>query len=765
MKRPWKIALSVLGVIVGCILIAIGAGSIWVHLQLKGIDVSPSAYEWDKGLSDAEVDALATEVLAKMSLEEKVEQMSGPGMSRMILSGILKGKTLPMYAGYNERLGIPPIAFTDGPKGIRVGNSTSFPVAMARAATWDPELEHRVGDVIGKEARAWGANYFAAPCINLVRHPSMGRAQETYGEDPWLMGEMSVALIEGVQKHNVMACAKHYALNSMETARFAIDVQLDERTLREVYLPHFRKSVEHGVASVMSAYNKVRGEYAGHSKYLLTDILRNDWGFDGFVTSDWFWSLRDGLEGVRAGMDVEMPWTKYYGDNLLDLIDQGQVTENEIDEIVHRIVRTKLRYVTREDPMDYPVDLAACPEHTALAREVAEKSMVLLKNDDQFLPLNKGSISTLAVIGELANADNTGDRGSSLVEPPYLISALAGIEDYLEGSVTVLHADGSDLTEARRVARDADVVIVVAGAREHEEGEYINRDGSKPDGPDEKKPLIIPIGGGSRIVFAGGDRVPLSLNSDDLELIDAVSETTDRFVVTLIGGSAITIEEWKDKAPAILMAWYFGMEGGNALPRILFGDVNPSGKLPFTVPVDESNLPFFDEFADTIEYGPYHGYTLFDKEGYEAAFAFGHGLSYTTFDYSNLEVVNPRVTPDGRLDVRIDITNTGTVTGDEVAQLYIGFPNSQVERPVKLLRGFARITLEPGETRTVDMSVDASDLAWYNPETGSWEIEETSYEVLVGPSSLEDDLLQDQFEVTTPRNRPSYSEPAFDPAT
>jgi beta-glucosidase len=241
--------------------------------------------------------------------------------------------------------------------------------------------------------------------------------------------------------------------------------------------------------------------------------------------------------------------------------------------------------------------------------------------------------------------------------------------------------------------------------------------------------------------------VPLSLKQDDLALIDTVAETTDQFVVSLIGGSAITVEEWKDRAPAILMAWYFGMEGGNALPRVLFGDVNPGGKLPFTVPIDEADLPFFDEYADTIEYGYYHGYTLFDKEGSEAAYPFGHGLSYTTFEYSNLMVTAPEVSADGRLEATVDITNTGLLPGTEVAQLYIGFPNSAVDRPVKLLRDFARVELQPGETRAIEMSVDAEDLAWYNPERRAWEIQPTDYEVLVGASSRSEDLLRAEFSV------------------
>ena len=765
MARLWKLlkiaAISVVSVLV--IVVVLFAAWAWFQMQPK--DITAARAQWDVDLSPEAADQAALDLVSKMTLDEKMAQMHGEGFTRMMLSMVFNQTAAVVYAGDNERLGIPPLGFTDGPRGVICGRSTAFPVSMARAATWDTELEGRVGDVIGKEARAQGANYWGGLCINLVRHPSMGRAEESYGEDPWLMGEMAVAVLEGVQNHNVMACAKHFALNSQETARFKNDVQIDERTLREVYLPHFKKVVEHDVGSFMSAYNKMRGDWCGENRHLLTTILREDWGFPGFVTSDWFWGVYDGAKGVHAGLDIEMPVAKHYGDNLKKLVEDGTVPQAEIDESVRRIVRTKLRFLTREDPMEYSPELAAAPEHTTLAREVAEKGMVLLKNDGPILPLDKTTTKTIAVVGHLADAENTGDRGSSGVNPPYRTSALKGIQDYLGTGATVLHADGSDLDEVARVAGEADVVLVVAGSRHDEVGEYIVTDDGedglegmppsqesggrlRPDNLDEKGSMVFQLPGQDEpMVIAGGDRVPLSLKERDITVVDTAAKANERCVVALVGGSIFTMEEWKNEVPAILMAWYFGMEGGNALARVLFGDVNPSGKMPLTTPTGESQLPPFDEFADTSVYGPYHGYTLIDREGHEPAFPFGHGLSYTTYAYDNLTVGTPTIGPDGRVDITVDVTNTGEVAGEEIVQLYVGFEGSRVERPVKLLRAFDKVALAPGETQTAPLSVEAKDLAWYNPDASAWEIEPMTYGVLVGPSSRNDDLLKASFTV------------------
>jgi beta-glucosidase len=738
-------ALSALTLLVVAMVVA----SVWVYVLIQPQNITAARARWDKPLSFEAADRAALELVSKMTLDQKIHEMTGGDLTAAIVSAIVHGYGTPSYIGGDEGLGIPPLAFTDGPRGVGVGHSTAFPVAIARAASWDVDLQRRVGDVIGKEARAQGANWWGGLCINLVRHPSMGRAEETFGEDPWLMGEMAVATLEAVQRHNVMACAKHFALNSVETARFKISVDIDERTLREVYLPQFRKVVEHDVASFMSAYNKVRGEWCGENRHLLTTILREDWGFRGFVTSDAFYGLYDGARGVRAGLDIELGSSAHYGENLKRLVRQGTVPVSAIDESVRRIVRTKLIYLTREDPQAYPADLAAAPEHAALAREVAEKSMVLLKNDGPLLPLDRASIKKIAVVGHLADAENTGDRGSSNVAPPYRTSALRGIQDYLGGRVAVLHSDGSDPAEVSRLTGEADVVLVVAGSRYDEVGEYVSSgEGIRPSGPDQKKPLTIDLPFMKEPwVLSGGDRVPLALKERDVKVIQAASEANGRCVVALVGGSVFTMEEWRDDVPAILMAWYFGMEGGHALARVLFGDVNPSGKMPLTTPKDESQLPFFDEFADTIEYGPYHGYTLFDKEKREPAFPFGSGLSYTTYAYENLSVATPRVAPDGRVAVSVDVTNTGKRAGEEVVQLYVGFEGSRVDRPVKLLRAFDKVALAPGETKSVPLSVDVRDLAWYNAESRAWEVEPMTYSVLVGPSSREADLLKGRFTV------------------
>jgi|WetSurMetagenome_2_1015567.scaffolds.fasta_scaffold27259_2 beta-glucosidase len=757
LNRAWRVIRIMVIVLLVIVVSGFGLGAFWVHrhLQQPHKDVWAARQRWPKAMSYEAADRAALDLVTKMTLDEKFVQMTGSGMGTMGLSLLVNGTFAPVYSGGNDRLGIPPLSFTDGPRGVVSGHATAFPVAMARAASWDLDLQRRVGDAIGQEARAQGANYWGGLVLNVVRHPSMGRAEEAYGEDPWLTGEMGAAILTAVQRHNVMACAKHFALNSMETARFKNSVQIDERTLREVYLPQYRKAVEQSVASFMSAYNKVRGEWCGQNRYLLTTVLRDDWGFRGIVTSDWGYGVYDGARGVHAGLDIEMPQAQAYGPVLKKLVESGAVPKAEIDESVRRIVRTKLQFLTREDPQQYPASLVASAEHVALAREAAEKSMVLLKNEASLLPLDKARVKAIAVVGRLADADSTGDHGSSKVSPPYSTSVLKGLSDYLGSGGSVLHADGSDLAEVARVARLADAVVVVAGSRWDEVGEYVALgDGLRPSGPAQKGRVRVKIPFLHGIDMAGGDRVPLALKANDLDVVRAASKANPRTVVALVGGSVFTMEEWRQGVPAILMAWYFGMEGGHALARVLFGDVNPSGKMPLTTPKTEAQLPFFDEFADTIEYGPYHGYTLFDKKGEEPAFPFGFGLSYTTFNYANIKVLTPDAPTDGRVSVTVDVTNTGNRTGEEVVQLYVGFEHSKVERPVKLLRAFRKVALAPGETKTVALDVSAKDLAWYNVSTKGWEVEPVAYTVLVGPSSRASDLLKASFTVAAPAAPP-----------
>ncbi len=671
---------------------------------------------------EKEVDRL----LVELTIDEKIHIMTGnrDTISAFVLDGF-KYNYRPWNAGGVKRLGIPPVKFVDGPRGVVCGRSTCFPVAMARGASWDVGLEERIGDAIGKEIRAHGGNYFGGVCINLLRHPAWGRAQETYGEDPHLLGEMGAALTRGVQRHNVMACIKHYAANSIENSRFRVDVQMDERTLREVYLPHFKRCIDEGAASVMGAYNKFRGGHCCQSSYLLRDILKDEWGFDGFTLSDFLWGVRDGIAAVNAGMDVEMPFTrKYRKRKLKKALKKGLIKEEDVDESVRRILRKVLSFTRAQDLCEYDRSQIACREHTELAREAAEKSMVLLQNRNNILPLDKAKIKKIALVGKLAEVANIGDHGSSRVRPPYVVNFIEGIKKYLGEGVQLVYDNGKNTDSAAAKAKDADAVIIVAGYRHNDEGEYIVNINNK------KRIKNSPI---------GGDRESIALKDDDIRMINKIAKVNKNSVVALVGGSAVTVEEWKENVAAILMVWYPGMEGGTALARILFGEVNPSGKLPFTVPVDANDLPFFSYQVDEIEYGYYHGYTLFDRKNLQAAFPFGFGLSYTSFAYSNLRVETPG--GGGCALVSFELENTGKVSGEEVAQLYIGFENSETERPVKLLRVFQKVYLEPGEKKKISMEVKKEDLSRYNPDTSSWETEEIAYTFWIGSSSKQEDLI------------------------
>jgi beta-glucosidase len=411
-------------------------------------------------------------------------------------------------------------------------------------------------------------------------------------------------------------------------------------------------------------------------------------------------------------------------------VKAGQVSGEAVDRAAGNILRKVCEFASAPDPQSYDKSLVACREHGDLALEAAEKSMVLLKNEGQALPFSRQEIKTLAVVGRLAAVENTGDHGSSRVFPRDTITALRGLEEYLSNTTNVvdaaylLYADGSDIDQAREIAASADAVVIVAGYDYRDEGEYI---GERFDN--------------------GSDRVSLRLHDEDVRLIEAVCQANSRCAAVLVGGSAIVIEEWKDCVPAILMAWYSGQEGGRALARILFGEVSPSGKLPFTVPVDPQGLPYFDRDADEIEYGYYHGYTLFDHASIEPAYPFGFGLSYTSFSYGELRLSETEIGADGEVTASVDVTNTGSLPGAEVVQLYVGYVGSAVERHIKDLRGFVRVYLKPGETQTAHISVKARSLAYYDVDRRAWIVEPIAYKLFVGPSSALADLLEAQFRI------------------
>lgn len=671
-------------------------------------------------------DALEEEldgIIGQLTLEEKVWMMSGHDFFKYFFGEDNRqfGQRTYQAGSGCERLGIKPLLFSDGPRGVRSKRPTStFPVSMARGATWDTDLERRIGDVMGIEARAIGVTLSGAICINLLRHPGWGRAQETYGEDPYLLGEMGAALCEGIQAHNVIATVKHYALNSIENSRFRVNVKASERVMREVYLPHFKRVVEAGCASVMSAYNKVNGDYCGHSRHLLRDILKEEWGFKGFVHSDWVKGAY-GADAAEAGLDVENPEPIFFGKNLISAVNDGEVSQGAIDDAVRRILRTQFTLGLAKDERTYGEQDIACAAHRSLAREVAEKSFVLLKNEG-LLPLDASKSMTVACFGPLMDLENLGDHGSSRTVPPYVVTLLQGLQARASAHVEILHDDGSDPARATALASKADVCIVAAGFTWENEGEFIPGNEAM-EGLDSEK----------QMTSRGGDRDHLRLLDRDEALIDQVCSANRNTLVAIMAGSAVTMESWKQKPAAIMMVWYPGMEGGTAFARVVFGDVSPSGKLPFSIPKHEGDLPFFDPDADEIEYGLYHGYTHLAKTQKSPAFAFGHGLGYSTFAYS----APRKVLVDGETRFEADITNTGERAGEEVVQFYVGFPASDIDRPAFLLRGFNRVSLVPGETTTVQFGLDARDLAYFDETRCEWAVEQTVYTAHIGADSLQ----------------------------
>ncbi|MEM7484483.1 MAG: glycoside hydrolase family 3 C-terminal domain-containing protein [Bacteroidota bacterium] len=719
------------------------------HYQMHSLSVTNENLKAE--LSRGNFENVAKTLVSQMDFEEKIAQMYGEnygsGLTKLAINALFNKRFAHIYVGKNDRLGIPPWVLSDGPRGARVldknvNGVTTFPVGMARGASWNPQLEYEIHQVISSEMRANKVNYGATPCINLLRHPGWGRAQETYGEDPWLLGEFGVAAVKGLEDNNIMACPKHFALNSIENSRWVVDVKVDERTLREVYLPHWKKTVQKGKpASIMSAYNSVNGDFCGENKYLLTDILRNDWGFEGFISTDWLMGLYDGVKGVKAGLNVEMPFKQAYKPELLkEAIDKGEITEADIDKLVVESLKTRLKYALDENQNNYTHDNIGKPSSLDLARKVAEESMVLLKNDG-ILPFQQKQGKTIVIIGRLANVENTGDQGSSNSTPIYVETPYEGIKKYQEKlGNTVILSDGCDLNGAKELAQKADEVILVVGFTHEDEGEYIifDRDKMVESANNGKAPEGIII---------GGDRTDLHLPKSDEILIEAIASQNKNLALVYVGGSAIDMTSWNDKVPAILFSWYSGMEGGTALANLLYGQVNPSGKLPFTIAKNTEDYPYFTPYTTEIKYEYYHGYTLFDKKNIQPAYPFGFGMGYTDFAYDSLKVIQPELSKNDILQVEVNVTNKGSMTAKEVVQLYIGFKNSKIDRPIKLLRDFKKVTFRPMETKKIMLQVNVHDMAWYNPDVKEWQIENMDYEVYVGSSSAERDLLKATFSV------------------
>lgn len=644
-----------------------------------------------------------------------------PGMAEIMFEGY---NLRPLPLGAVPRLGIPGLLFVDGPRGCVVGRGTAFPVSMARGATWDPELEERVGAAIGVEVRAQGGTFFGGVCINLPRHPAWGRAQETYSEDPALLGALGAALARGVAPHAI-PCVKHYALNSMENARFSVDVQIDEATLHELFLPHFRQTIEAGASAVMSAYNSVNGEWAGQNAYLLTQVLREDWGFEGTVITDFIWGMRDGTAALRAGLDVEAPFAQQRAAHLAADLASGAASWADVERAGLRTLATQLRHHAGRSAEAPGPEVVAGPEHRALAREVASRAMVLLRNEPvdgvPVLPLDASTLRRVAVLGRLADVPATGDHGSSDVRAPEVVTPLAGLRAALPDGV-VEHVAEADPESAARRAADADVAVVVVGYTAEDEGEFVGNDiltrpelvALYPEPADDAERALqgrmfgsaeegLSMAGGET---AGGDRADLRLRPEDVALVRAVAAANPRTVVAVVTAGTVLMEEWRRDVPGLVLMWYAGMAGGHALADVLLGRVDAGGRLPFVVPTSEDHLPPFDRDATVAHYDRWFGQRRLAHLGVEAAYPLGFGLSYARV---RTELVDARRDGD-RATVTARVTNDAGRDGRHVVQVYGVAPSGE-----RHLVGFGALAVPAGGAADVVVHADLTRLGTWDP--------------------------------------------------
>ena len=630
------------------------------------------------------------------------------------------------------RLGLPRRWMSDGPHGVRedVGPdtwavaghtddfSTAMPAGICLAATWNPDLGFSEGEVIGQEARKRGKDIMLGPGVNILRTPLCGRNFEYLGEDPFLSSRMAVGYIRGAQSQDISSCVKHFALNNQEFERGSINVEVDERALHEIYLPAFKAAVqEAGVWSVMGAYNQFRGQHCCENDLLLNKILKDDWGFKGLVMSDWA-GVHNTREAALNGLDLEMGTDGNYNNfylaqPYLDGLKSGAFPLAGLDDKVRRNLR--VMFATHVFDAGRKLGSLNTAAHQAVARRVAEEGMVLLKNENHALPLDTKTIKTIAVIGENATRLHAHGGDSSGIKAFYEITPLQGILNRAGQTVNVIYSEGyqknggADLADrAIAAAKSADAVIYIGGLN-HDRG----------------------------FDCEGADRTSLKMPYGQDELIQQIAAANPKTIVVL-DGTMVEMDSWLDKVPAVLQAWYPGMEGGNALARVLFGDVNPSGKLPATFPKKLSDSPAhalgnYPGTNGTVTYaeGLLVGYRWFDTKHIEPLFPFGFGLSYTTFEYSNLKLVPG----EAGVTVEFEIKNTGAVAGAEVAQVYVHPETPGVLRPEKELKGFKKTFLKPGETQTVSIPLDKKAFSFYNPDKKGWVAEKGGYKILVGGSS------------------------------
>ena len=644
----------------------------------------------------------------QMTLEEKAA----------LCTGATAWTTTPI-----ERLGLPELFVADGPHGIRrVGDVTSmviqslpatcFPTASASASSWDPELLREMGQALAEEAISLGVDVILGPGVNMKRSPLCGRNFEYFSEDPYLAGEIATGLIEGIQSKGVGTSLKHFAANNQETNRFSISAEVDERTLREIYFPAFETAVIRAQPwTVMCSYNRVNGTHASENPWLLTEILKKEWGFEGFVVSDWG-AVQDRVRALNAGLDLEMPGPKPSRVNaVIEAVRNGDLEEGILDESVRRIVTIVCR--AAQTPKGEEFNDAA---HHALARKIAAQSMVLLKNNG-LLPLR--APQHIAVIGRAAKEAYFQGGGSSHINPTQVdvpfdeLQKAAGNAKliYVEGYPQDNHVDQGLIDEAVAIARQAEVALLYIALPSYKESE-------------------------------GYDRQDMELSAHQVALIQAVTAVQPNTAVILNNGAPVVMNEWVEKAAAVLEAWMMGQAGGGAIADILYGHVNPSGKLAETYPLRLADTPSYLNFPGEngkVRYGEglYIGYRHYDAKDIPVLFPFGHGLSYTTFDYNNMQVSAGTFEDVDGVTVSVEITNVGQVAGQEIVQVYVHDHTARLPRPYKELKGFEKVALQPGERKTVSFHLNSRAFAYYDPAYHMWITEDGQFDILIGASSAD----------------------------
>jgi len=673
-------------------------------------------------------------IIKKMTLDEKIAMLHG---------------SATFYSAGVPRLGIPELSYDDGPLGVRreeerfgwnsanwtTDSATFLPNGSAIAATWNPEMAHKYGVVMGEEANARNKIIMLAPGMNICRVPLCGRTYEYYSEDPYLNSQLAIQAVKGIQSQHVAACVKHFAANNQEVNRAVINEVIDERALREIYFPAFKAAIEQGNAyAIMSAYNKINGYWCSENNFLLTKVLKNEWGFKGAVISDWG-GVHHTVEAANNGLDVEMgssgpndQW--YFAKPLLAAVKAGQVSEKTIDDKVRRILW--LIYHTSMST-DHPKGSIATPAHGKAAYDIAAESVVLLKNDTHLLPLNTNKIKSIAVIGDNATRTfATGGYGSS-VKVKYEITALAGIRSRFGKTADIKFAQGYKanylasntaeqnagydkpnkalIDEAVALAKTTDVAILCIGSnREYESENY------------DRKNLELPFG--------------------EQELVNAVTAANPNTIIVIMAGAPYDLNEIKKSNHTIVWSWFNGTEAGNALADVLTGAINPSGKMPFTFPVSLKDSPAIalntypgKDSTTNYKEGILVGYRWYDTKNIDPLYCFGYGLSYTSFAYTNL-VTNKKIyQPTDNIAILFKVKNTGSVAGKEIVQVYISKLNSSVFRAEKELKAFKKIMIEPSKTSTVSMNINVRDLAYFDDKLSKWVVEPGEYKIMAASSS------------------------------